>query len=233
MKIPKKYLHKSGCHKGKLKQKLVETGLKNLKRGDEHPNIPTLYFIYYRSKSGWKGCSREVWGTASEVENERNRAGKCNKKWRITNPERSRDIWKKSTQKRRDNGKLKKYLEEPNNYCKKILSDRVRTAVSNQFTQKAYKTITLLGCTVEQARKHLESQFKLGMSWYNYGEWQIDHIIPCAFFDLTKPSHQKVCFNYQNLQPLWRIENRSKSDKIHWSIVLTLMMNNYKTIGLN
>ena len=45
--------------------------------------------------------------------------------------------------------------------------------------------------------------------------------------------HQKICFNWQNIQPLWERDNILKDDNIHWSIVLTLMMNNYKTIGLN
>ena len=98
---------------------------------------------------------------------------------------------------------------------------------------KSDSTSKLLGCSIDRACDHLESQFTEGMSWDNYGEWHIDHIIPCSFFDLTKPSHQKLCFNWKNLQPLWAEDNMSKGNKIHWSIVLTLMINNYKTIGLN
>jgi hypothetical protein len=125
--------------------------------------------------------------------------------------------------------------DDPKWLLRKNLADRIREAVKNKYTKKAYKSMKLLGCTIENVRDHLESQFTDGMSWENYGRggWHIDHIIPCALFDLSKPSHQKVCFNYQNLQPLWESDNCSKGDKIHWSIVLTLMMNNYKTIGLN
>ena len=50
--------------------------------------------------------------------------------------------------------------------------------------------------------------------WDNYGEWHIDHIKPCAKFDLTKLEDQKKCFNYTNLQPLWAIDNYKKRDKI-------------------
>ncbi len=60
------------------------------------------------------------------------------------------------------------------------------------------------------------------MSWENYGkgdngrgmqEWHIDHIKPCASFDLSKPEQQKLCFNYTNLQPLWAEENMKKGGR--------------------
>jgi hypothetical protein len=64
--------------------------------------------------------------------------------------------------------------------------------------------------------KHLESHFTEGMNWDNYGVygWHMDHIIPCAAFDLTKPEDQSKCFHYTNLQPLWAKDNLSKRDTI-------------------
>ena len=77
-----------------------------------------------------------------------------------------------------------------------------------------YKTnsvLILLDCSIEQLKKYLEKQFKKGMSWNNYGKvWELDHIIPCCKFDLTKQTQQKKCFNFRNLQPLTIYENRSK-----------------------
>lgn len=77
-------------------------------------------------------------------------------------------------------------------------------------------TIELLGCEVDYFIKYMESLFTAGMTWDNYGKygWHIDHIIPCASFDLTNPDQQKACFHYTNLQPLWEFDNLSKSDKI-------------------
>lgn len=70
----------------------------------------------------------------------------------------------------------------------------------------------LAGCTMQKLKQHLESKFADGMSWYNYGThgWHIDHIRPCASFDLTKPEQQHECFHWSNLQPLWAADNIRK-----------------------
>ena len=50
------------------------------------------------------------------------------------------------------------------------------------------------------------------MTWENHTPtgWHVDHIIPCAAFDLSKPEEQRKCFHYTNLQPLWAIDNIRK-----------------------
>lgn len=91
---------------------------------------------------------------------------------------------------------------------------RVRAALKG-YT-KSISTMTLIGCSPEQLKHHLESQFTEGMSWENYGVkgWHVDHIIPCVSFDLSDPDQQRECFHYTNLQPLWWYDNLSKGDKI-------------------
>lgn len=79
---------------------------------------------------------------------------------------------------------------------------------------KSGHSFELLSCSLDELKVHLEQQFEPGMTWDNYGEWHIDHIIPCARFDLRNPIHQKICFNYRNLQPLWAKENSSKYDNL-------------------
>ena len=66
--------------------------------------------------------------------------------------------------------------------------------------------------------KHLQNQFKPGMTRDNYGLWHVDHIIPCASFDLTKLSEQEKCFHYTNLQPLWAIDNIKKGAKLDYEM---------------
>jgi hypothetical protein len=99
---------------------------------------------------------------------------------------------------------------------KLTLNLRTRLRDALQGKNKSATTQKLLGCTFERAHAHLESKFTRGMSWGNYGlhGWHVDHIIPCASFDLTDPEQQRQCFHYTNLQPLWAEDNLRKSDKL-------------------
>ena len=78
--------------------------------------------------------------------------------------------------------------------------------------KKDDKTQTILGCSLPDFKAYIESKFKSGMSFENYGEWQIDHIIPLSTAE-TIEDVKRLC-HYTNLQPLWAHENRSKSNKI-------------------
>jgi len=95
-----------------------------------------------------------------------------------------------------------------------VLRARVRAAITRSSGAKSRKTTRLIGCSIERLRQHLEAQFTEGMTWDNYGEWHIDHIKPCASFDLTDAEQQRECFNYTNLQPLWAKDNLSKGAKV-------------------
>lgn len=87
---------------------------------------------------------------------------------------------------------------------------RVGTAVNGVCF--SLHTKELIGCDLTTLRNHIESQWKEGMNWQNYGlkGWHIDHVKPCSAFDFTKESEIRECFNYKNLQPLWALENISK-----------------------
>ena len=74
-----------------------------------------------------------------------------------------------------------------------------------------------------ELKLYIESLWKPGMNWENYGiektGWVIDHIIPLKHFinnyDLPNDFNaQKKAFGKNNLQPLWWIENATKSAKI-------------------
>lgn len=91
------------------------------------------------------------------------------------------------------------------------LRNRISIAIKNN--QKSGHTLDLLGCSIKNFKGYLEKRFDKNMTWENYGSyWVIDHIRPCASFDLSKESEQKKCFNYTNLQPLTWSENSKKSD---------------------
>jgi len=95
-----------------------------------------------------------------------------------------------------------------------ILRGRVRSALKSQSAIKSNRTIELLGCSISHLRWHLESQFTEGMTWENYGKWEIDHILPCASFNILDPAHQRQCFHWTNLQPLLAIDNMRKGGKL-------------------
>ena len=91
---------------------------------------------------------------------------------------------------------------------------RARLYAALRNMQKKGSAIKDLGCTLPELKRWLESNFKDGMTWENYGEWHIDHIIPLSRVDLTREEHlRKVC-HYTNLQPLWATENLAKGNKI-------------------
>lgn len=93
------------------------------------------------------------------------------------------------------------------------------------YTHKKEKhTLKYLGCDLKTVHQHLENQFTENMTWENQGKWHIDHIKPCASFDLSKEKEIDKCFHYTNLQPLWSFNNLSKSayydedkDKRDWN----------------
>lgn len=94
------------------------------------------------------------------------------------------------------------------------LRSRVGSAVV--CDRKSALATKLVGCDIGFLRRWIEAKWKPGMTWENHGVngWHIDHIMPCASFDLSDPQQQRICFRWTNLQPLWAHENRQKSDKI-------------------
>ncbi len=98
---------------------------------------------------------------------------------------------------------------------KSKLRNHVYRICKYSHTIKCRKTSEYLGCTIEQAKRHIEKQFKRGMTWENHGTvWEIDHILPLAAFDLTRKDQQMIANHFTNLRPEWKTKNRMKSDKI-------------------
>lgn len=92
------------------------------------------------------------------------------------------------------------------------LLNRARSRITNALkgSGKSARSEELLGCPISHLKTYLEAKFLPGMTWANHGLWEIDHIRPCASFDLSDPAQQKECFHYSNLQPLWKPDNRRK-----------------------
>jgi hypothetical protein len=153
-----------------------------------------------------------------------------NRKWRKKNPDKKRQSdanWAKNNLDRRrkigsrwarnNRPKINRYYRHR---WKNDLVFRLAGLIRNRFLcalkgrKKASSVLKLVGCSLEDLKLHLERQFQAGMTWENRGEWHIDHIKPCAKFDLSDPEQQHICFHYTNLQPLWAADNIRKSDTV-------------------
>ena len=126
------------------------------------------------------------------------------KEWVEANRDKVRATLKRHDQKMR--------ATSPEYRLKRAMRCRIYTALRG--IRKMKKTLGFLGCTAQQLRQHLESQFEPGMTWQNYGShWHVDHVFPLAWFDLSDPEQQKKAFGLKNMQPMWATENSRKRDR--------------------
>lgn len=145
----------------------------------------------YREKRAEK---KRVTDAAYRARN-REKAKAHSKSFRQKNPHYARD----------------RYHTDPEYRIRTLLRGRL-SAVFPGGTRSFSKS---LGVERDVLVKHIEAQFQRGMTWENHGKvWHVDHIIPCAAFDLTKPEEVRRCFNYLNLRPLRARDNLTKSAKI-------------------
>jgi hypothetical protein len=107
----------------------------------------------------------------------------------------------------------RRYHDEVEFRIIQILRSRLRK-VAKRGRGYSGNNLKWLGCTPVELREHLEQQFQAGMKWSNLGtgagKWHIDHVVPCAAFDMRKESEHLACFHYTNLRPLWSHLNIEK-----------------------
>jgi len=144
----------------------------------------------------------------------------ANRRWRQKRSEEQKEIdtvrtqqWKQSERGRRrkreyDRERYSLNRDKPEFRLPFNLRSRLYQAVRNQ--QKSGSAVRDLGCSIEELKQHLESQFQEGMTWENYGQWHIDHIKPLASFDLSNREQFLQACHYTNLQPLWAEDNLRK-----------------------
>jgi hypothetical protein len=96
------------------------------------------------------------------------------------------------------------------------ISSRIATALKTRGTSKRSRNWErLVGYTLAELKAHIERQFTGRMSWENYGEWHVDHIVPVAAFGFQSAEDDsfKACWALSNLRPLWAEANRRKKSK--------------------
>lgn len=107
---------------------------------------------------------------------------------------------------------------------KVLLRGRLSKAVVGNA--KSGSAVSDLGCSIQHLKLHLELFWDEGMSWTNYGngvgKWNIDHIVPLTNFDLSDRGQFLEANNYLNLQPLWYLDNISKSNRVAKGAVIRI-----------
>jgi hypothetical protein len=100
---------------------------------------------------------------------------------------------------------------------KKRLQIALRRLYSSTNPNK--EILTLVGTTKEGFIKHINKFVVSGMTKENFGkEWGLDHIVPVELFDLNHEDQKKICYNYNNIMPMFNSDNRLKGASVHFSI---------------
>jgi hypothetical protein len=99
---------------------------------------------------------------------------------------------------------------DPIGHLRGIVSGSVRKAIVRGH--KIHRSQYYLGCDIDHYKEYIESKFKEGMTWDNYGEWHIDHIVPIKYENPTLEETTKR-LHWTNTQPLWAIDNMIKGNR--------------------
>jgi hypothetical protein len=162
-----------------------------------------------------------------------NRKRSCDRSARLT-PEEKRNSWNDwrnenkeyvneySRVYRKNNPNVlnkigKKYKESKKNDIQFKISESLRKKVRYYLIENHNNNynIELFGESTNFVRKWIEFQFTKDMGWENYGiYWEFDHIIPFYNFNLLSKDDRYECSYWSNLQPLTRVDNASKKNKI-------------------
>lgn len=201
------------------------------KCGEEFPE--TRKYFCQRKTGKYVSECRKCVNEANKLWRRKNRdeVKEYNKKYLINNKERLKLLWQEYRNKNRKKiNKHKKEYKQTEHYQKvnrewrakpkNKLCKNVSSRISNYFScDTASKTFQeKMGYSLNDLKKHLEKQFKNGMSWDNYGcnGWHVDHICPVSSFSYESYNDDafKKCWSLDNLQPLWALDNLKKSNKI-------------------
>lgn len=98
----------------------------------------------------------------------------------------------------------------------KSCRNRISEIIKNKNLQKTKHFNEYIGCSASALSEHIQNQFKEGMSWENYGEWHVDHIVPLSAASTEEQVYKLN--HYTNLAPVWAHENISKNNSLVYTV---------------
>jgi hypothetical protein len=175
---------------------------------------------WLRKKSDHVWLAKRSATTAAWKRRNRDHVNAAQRAWLAANPDKKRASRKRSEEKRKSDPNKrtrKRAYRKPNTPRARAIRNlrwRLRDLVKRGKAVSCLPN-TLTGCTAAFLVTYLAVRFLEGMDWSNYGTaWVIDHVKPCAKYDLTKRREVEKCFHFTNLQPLWKKVNHEKLDRV-------------------
>lgn len=163
-----------------------------------------------------------------ESERRRKRREKDPERARYLNREKRKRSIDRIRKYQRERGKRRDVRDKQNAWAKKKRQTDATYRISECMSSAIWQSIKgkknrqrwqqMVGYTIDDLKRHLESKFLPGMTWENHGKfgWHIDHIRPIASFRFQSESDPEFleCWGLKNLQPLWWRDNLTKKDKV-------------------
>lgn len=134
--------------------------------------------------------------------NNRDKINETKRKWLAKNRD---ELLKKRRERHAD-----RYVSDVTYSINHKARSMLRRVLKATDKPKDFCTFEKIGYTANDLVKRMEVQFKDGMNWDNFGEWEIDHKIPISLMVKKGEFRPEIINALSNLQPMWREQNRSK-----------------------
>lgn len=179
-----------------------------------------------RKANKWRAENKDLVREKNRRSYRKNKAkvAEKNKKWAKDNRELARanhKRWRENNaahvrEKARESFKVwyRKKRKDPLFRLSVVMRVTLRRQINRIGGSKDSTTSEALGYSPSDLASHLERQFCKGMTWDNYGEWHIDHIIPVAEHIKRGETDPSVINCLSNLRPLWARDNQEKSASV-------------------
>jgi hypothetical protein len=123
-------------------------------------------------------------------------------RWKLNNPDK--------VKKHKRDSRRRRYIKDPLFRIRETIRRLINLSFTRHGILKSNRTNEILGCSYNQFKEYIQSKFVDGMNWDNRCEWELDHIIPIS--SAQSETEVYLLNHYTNFQPLWRYDNRLKSD---------------------